>query len=146
MFITVLVSGSTTVDQKFFDKYYKEKMDKYMAKGYRFIIGGAKGVDMLAQKYLLENNYNPELVTIVDKGKQDNRITKKYNHKNGFSSYTERDAWMTSNSDLDLAVIKQYGGGGSGTFSNIVRREFGDDVARRIQQLFRDNATPFEDS
>jgi len=137
----VMVSGSTTADSKFFEKYYQEKIDLYIRKGYKFIVGGAQGVDTLTQNYLLEKEYY--LVTVVDKGNQDNRVSHTFGHKNGFSSYPKRDAWMTANSDIDLATVNQYGGGGSGTFANIVRREFGDDVARKITKLFRSNATPY---
>ena len=138
-----MVSGSTTATKEYFDKYYKEKMDEYIEKKCRFMVGGAKGIDTLTQQYLIKKLYNPTMVTIVDKGTQDNRVSKEFNHKNGFSSYPERDAWMTQNSDIDLAVVNQYGGGGSGTFANIVRRELGNDVAKQVTKLFRNNATPY---
>lgn len=140
-----MVSGSTKVDQAFFDKYYKPMLDVYVKNGCSFYVGGAKGIDTMTQQYLLDIGYDTNKVTIVDKGEQDNRLSDKFQHKNGFRSYPERDYHMTENTDNDCVTICQYGGGGSGTFANVVRRDLGDKTARRVQKLFRKYAEEYEE-
>lgn len=139
-----MVSGSTTADASFFERYYRAKLDEYMARGCSFLVGGARGIDRMTQEYLLQRGYDSTKITVVDKGEQDNRVCSTVQHRNGFESYPKRDAWMTRHSDVDLAVVRQYGGGGSGTFANIVRRETDDKTARRIQKLFRKHAEEYE--
>ena len=132
MYTTVMVSGSTTVDSDFFNEHYKEKMD----------------IDLwLEELKELTHMHKNIWLKLAMTQKWSQLLIKELKIigflKNGFSSYTERDAWMTTNSNIDLAVLKQYGGGGSGTFANIVRRELGNDIAKKVMKLFRDNAEPF---
>lgn len=45
---------------------------------------------------------------------------------------------MTENSDIDLAFPRQNGGGGSGTWANILRRKYGDELSRELIKLARE--------
>lgn len=140
-----MISGSMSADKAFFAQHYRKRLTQHFLEGASFVVGGAEGVDTLAQQFLLEVGCSPERVTVVDRREEDNRLVgSKWLHKSGFSSFTERDEWMTENSDVDVAVVNQYGGGGSGTFANVVRRELGKDAARTVQRLFRENSEPYK--
>lgn len=140
----VMVSGPTDFTQEQFDTYYVPKLTKYVEQGMRFVVGGASGVDRMCQEFLISQGYDPSRVTVYDKSSQDNRLDQRFGHVNGFKSYPDRDAAMTRDSHVDLVTVHQYGGGGSGAFANVVRREYGDEVAMGVQQLFRNHATPFD--
>jgi len=140
----VMVSGSTTATEAFFEKYYVPKLEQFVRENAAFLVGGARGVDQMTQQYLIDVGYEPSKVTVVDKGEQDNRLSKAFSHQNGFDSYPKRDAWMTAHSTVDVATVCQYGGGGSGTFANLLRRQLDDATARRVQKLFRNNAEAYE--
>ncbi len=45
---------------------------------------------------------------------------------------------MTEHSDLDLAFPRQNDGAGSGTWANILRRKYGDQMSRELIKLARD--------
>jgi len=140
------VSGNTFADQKYFDRYYRKQLVKLINNNNANIyLGGARGIDQLTQQFCLDQKINPKRVHVYDKGDQDNRLSPEFNHHNGFSSYTERDQALTDATDQDLSITHQYGGGGSGTFANVVRRQFGAEMARSIQKLFRKHASEYGD-
>lgn len=108
-------------------------------------IGGAKGVDTMMQEFLIANAFDPKRVFVYDRRDEDNRVSKEFQHKNGFSSFTERDEALTAVTTEDLAFCHQYGGGGSGTFQNVVRRKYGAEVARGVTALFRKHSCAYQD-
>jgi hypothetical protein len=139
---TAMVSGHTDLTQEKWDKYYKAKIDKLIEEGYAFVVGGAAGADELTQLYLAKF---PEVdVTVYDKGTQDNAKCPRFKKVNGFKTYPERDAAMTAASSLDVCVLNQYGGAGSGTAANLYRRKFGDETSKQIIKLIRDNSMEYE--
>jgi hypothetical protein len=131
----VMVSGHTDLTDEEFNKYYKPYLDEYVELKYSFLVGGAQGCDEMTQKYLSDKDV---LVTVYDKGVQCNVYNNKYNHINGFDSYPLRDKAMTENSDIDLAFPRQNGGGGSGTWANILRRKYGDVLSSELIKLARE--------
>jgi hypothetical protein len=140
---TVHIFGSTSFTKELFDRYYVGQIIVWMEQGAKFVIGGAAGVDTFAQQFLSEQGYDSTLVTVYDKQNQDNRVDKKFNHVNGFESYTARDAAMTCVSTDDICVMHQYGGGGSGSFANLIRRRYGDKVSKEIIKMFREHSTDY---
>lgn len=132
---TVMVSGHTDLTEEEFNKYYKPYLDEYINQQYSFVVGGASGCDEMTQKYLSNKDVS---VTVYDKGTQKNVYDDSYQHVNGFESYPLRDKAMTENSDLDLAFPRQKGGAGSGTWANILRRKYGDELSRELIKLARD--------
>lgn len=135
------VSGNTFADQDYFNRYYRKQLTKLVEDGVEIYLGGASGIDQLTQQFCLDQKIDPKRVHVYDKGDQDNRLDPNFNHLNGFSSYTERDQALTDVTDQDLAFVH---GGGSGTFSNIIRRQFGAETARSIQKLFRKHASDYK--
>lgn len=141
-----MISGHTDLTPSEFETYYRPKIDNYIAKGYSFVLGGAEGADKLAQLYLASTvDLSKFKVTVYDKGQQNNVHDSRFEHVNGFSSYPERDAAMTAVSSVDICILRQKGGAGSGTAANIYRRAFGDDVAKKLIKLIRSNSMPYDD-
>lgn len=129
-----MISGHTDLTKQQFDKYYVPEIDKYIKKGYSFLVGGASGCDTFAQNYLSQL---PVEVTVCDKGDQNNCLfPDNFYHINGFASYPERDNYMTQHSSVDIAWI-YYGSAGSGTCANLLRRKLGDRIARQVINLLR---------
>lgn len=133
---TIFISGHTDLSFDLFEKNYIPEIKKYFNQKNSFIIGGALGVDKFTQEYLALFD---EKVTICDKGNQNNKFVEKFDHKNGFNSFTERDAFMTKNSDTDIAFLRddKYAPG-SGTASNLIRRKCGEKIAKNVYNLLRD--------
>lgn len=138
---TVMVSGHTDLTQEEFDTFYKNKIDEYVDKGYAFVVGGADGSDKFTQLHLASKD-NVE-VTVYDKGTQNNVHCPRFKHINGFTSYPERDAAMTAASSIDICILRQTGCAGSGTAANLYRRQFGNEMAKTIIKIIRDNSMPF---
>lgn len=136
-----MVSGHTDLTEEEFLKYYKEKIDDYLVQGYSFVVGGADGADKLTQLYL--STYPKVEVTVYDKGSQKNVHCNRFKHVNGFSSYPERDEAMTDASSVDICILRQHGGGGSGTAANLYRRKFGKEMAKDIIKIIRENSMPY---
>lgn len=117
----ILICGHIDLSEEDFNKYYLPSLEKYSPQYDTFYVGGAKGADTFAQKYL--GNENAWDVTVCDKGEQNNNLFPTiFKHKNGFASYIDRDDYMTSNSsDIIVFLRKHYMSIGSGSFSNVVR-------------------------
>ena len=139
----VHVSGNTFVDQRFFDQYYKPSLNNLLSKGAEIYVGGANGIDRLTQQYCLDQSIDPKRVHVYDKGNQDNRLSSEFIHVNEFKTYSDRDEALTNITDQDLCFVHQYGGGGSGTFTNVIRRQFGSEIAKSIQKLFRKHSSEY---
>lgn len=118
---TVMVSGNydTTIEE--FNLYYKPRIDKAIADGYTFVVGGNAGFENYIQNYL-NNHVAPERVTVYDLHNCDNRVNLNFLHKSGFQSYRRRDSQMTIDSRVDIAfLIRDYYL--CGTCENLERRE-----------------------
>ena len=124
----------TTTEEEF-NQYYNPHIDRLVKQGYGFVVGGANGVDKMGQDYIA-TTYHGTYLHVYDKGDQNNVHHENVRHTNGFESYPKRDAAMTDVSICDVSYI-HTDGAGSGTCANLLRREFGDETARRIIKVIR---------
>ena len=133
--ITIFISGHTDLSFDLFKQYYIPKINKYLQQNNKFIIGDALGADKFAQEYLSQFNEN---VTIYDKGDQNNKFIKKFNHINRFKSFSERDCFMTNNSDIDITFLRndEYAMA-SWTSINLIRRKYGDKISKNVFNILR---------
>lgn len=142
---TIMISGQMSVTKDQFNKYYKPRIDSFIKdnkneKPVTFLVGGAKGTDMLAQEYLRDKVGDGKVRVIVNDiiGEYNVLDKKSYGHVAVCSKFTERDAYMTCNSSDDIAFITADEKSiGSGTFTNIVRRQFGATKAKQFRDWVR---------
>ena len=126
------ISGHGWLTQEQFEKYYVPVLDNilYGAEDESFdgdpdpwfVIGDFKGVDIMAQQYIVDAGIGDRLIVYHMFEKPRNlAVSKVYQIKTigGFKSDEERDAAMTANSDFDIAFIFRKN---SGTERNIKRR------------------------
>lgn len=134
----ILICGHIDLTIKNFDDHYVPIIDSVLSKCDTFYVGGAKGVDTFAQDYLFKKNCN---IIVCDKGDQNNNLyPSKYQHKNGFSSYIDRDAYMTDNvTDIIVFLKKHYMSLGSGSFSNVVRLVTNRSIADKFMKHARES-------
>lgn len=121
--IYYFISGHMNLSQEDFNKYYVPEIEKVINgdQEFVFIMGDCKGVDYMAQKYLVDKGYSAfiELYHMFDKPRH--LLDKEIICHGGYTSDIERDAAMTRASDIDIAFI-QEGRWTSGTAQNILRR------------------------
>jgi hypothetical protein len=142
------ISGHIDLTSEQFDKYYVKEIDDAIAKGCNFVVGNALGCDAMALQYLKEK-VDSNRVTVYHRESPYDKVNKqhltmndikKLGYKNiltGYSSFDQRDAHMTEDSDFDIAwvrpdhetklVVEALGkvyrpGRVSGTLKNIHRR------------------------
>lgn len=125
------ISGHLDLSKNDFEKYYQTKIDDAILTESSFLIGDAKGLDLMAQEYL--KKYSKIIIYhMFDKARFN---IGNWETVGGFKNDTERDFAMTSNSDIDIAYVrpteeseKLYGKNYnpkriSGTEKNILRRK-----------------------
>ena len=130
-----LISGHLTTTQEEFDQYYKPQIDQKVKQGCDLVIGGAQFTDRMAQDYIA-TTYPKVYLHVYDKGGQNNTHYNHIHHINGFESYSKRDAAMTAITNYDIAYL-HTDGGGSGTFANLLRTEFSDELSKKIIKIIR---------
>jgi hypothetical protein len=141
----VHVSGNIQIDAAYFAKYYEPALKLLVSDdNVDFYVGGARGADEMTQRFLLAQNVAPSRVFVFDCQAEDHRVSPDFTLRNGFVSYVVRDAALTAATTEDLVVVHQYGGGGSGSFANVLRRKYGDAMARELQQLLRDHSSEYD--
>lgn len=119
----ILISGNTDITDSDFKLYYVPAIRKRVEeRNCRFIMGGARGVDEMAQVFI-HTNYPGIKITVYDRGDEDGRHFNGIEHRNGFLSYQERDKAMTAVADDIIAYMHPCGGDGS-TFANLLRVKF----------------------
>lgn len=116
------ISGHRDLTQQEFDIYYKPKIDQVLTsdKNATFLVGTSQGCDCMAIKYLDEKQAWFKIFPYEKEY---------YKPKNGtgyvskiiFTSYDERDKYMTLHSNFDIAWIRK-GKESSCTAMNILRR------------------------
>ena len=116
---TYFISGHLDLTKKEFDEHYKEPIDAAIFNDCSFVVGDARGTDLLAQNYLM---YKTKKVTVYHMfdGPRNNSFG--YETCGGFTSDKERDSNMTKDSDADIAWVRP-GREKSGTAKNIKRRK-----------------------
>jgi hypothetical protein len=104
---TYFISGHLDLTWDEFEKHYKEQIDTAINKeNSKFIVGDAKGADLLSQKYLASLGINK--VTIYHMHDKPRNIIDAYigNTIGEFKSDEERDSAMTRDSDYDILWIR----------------------------------------
>lgn len=141
---TFMISGHTDLTQADFDKFYKPEIDN-TPHGSHFILGNANGVDSLALEYL--KKLNKGHITICSKGHNHGlEVDNAIRIVSGFCSFPERDAYMSANSDKDIAFIRNdHMALGSGTMGNLIRRAYGISVAKDYIKAIR-SSVGFQDA
>lgn len=100
------ISGHIDVSEDDFVKHYKEQIDKALLdKDCSFVIGDADGIDTMAQKYLY-GKIDKTKVTVYHSRDMPRNNPMGYPMKGGYKDYTEKDAVMTANSDVDILWIR----------------------------------------
>jgi len=130
------ISGHLDLSPELFIKHYLNQLHEAINSGGKFIMGDAKGVDLMAQEYLLEQSVGFDRITVYHMhNKPRNLVSSEIQTRGGFESDEERDKQMTLDSDLDIAYVrtdeenkKLYGkkyraGRISGTEKNLIRRK-----------------------
>jgi hypothetical protein len=134
-----MISGHTFIIKEQFEQHYIPKIQKCISDGYiEFYVGGARGVDTLAQEYL--SGIDNVKVTVVDAKKQNNNLfPEKFSHQSLECGYEQRDKYMTEITKIDIAFLAiDPFAAGSGTAANLIRRKFGHNIAKKVQTLIRD--------
>lgn len=116
------ISGHLDLTESEFEKHYIGNIIGSALMCDSFVIGDAKGTDLLAQKYLIMNGIDPDKVTIYHMLDKPRNTQLGYKLKGGFKSDEERDAAMTAASDYDIAWVRP-GREQSGTANNLIRRK-----------------------
>jgi len=115
---TYFISGHLDLTQAEFDEHYKPRILEAWGTGGDFVVGDAKGADLLAQGYL-KDLCHPD-VTVFHMFEKP-RWCKGHPTRGGFTSDDDRDAHMTANSQRDIAWVRP-GRERSGTAKNLARR------------------------
>lgn len=123
------ISGHLDLTKEEFEEHYIPVIGEAIRNGDTFIVGDARGTDIMAQDYIAtllglyeEGSIGVNTVTVYHMfTKPRNCATMHYSLVGGFKSDDERDAAMTNASDYDIAWIRP-GREKSGTAKNIARR------------------------
>jgi hypothetical protein len=113
------ISGHLGISESEWNEHYVPKIDEAISLGHRFVVGDARGVDVMAQLHL--NSKGVRNVTVYHMFKEPRFNKGGFNTKGGYESDDERDSAMTKNSDYDIAWVRP-GKEKSGTAKNIKRR------------------------
>jgi len=122
---TYFISGHGDVSEAEFLISYGKAIDAVLSANpdARFVVGDFKGVDIMAQDYLIESKLiDPENITVYHIGDSPRNANQKVTKfHGGFNSDDERDAAMTEASFSDIAFVRDNTKM-SGTAKNILRR------------------------
>lgn len=112
------ISGHLDLTEEEFSKYYIALIHNGLDEDASFVIGDAKGTDLLAQNYLKGKSLK---VTVYHMFAYP-RNNVGFNTKGGFASDEARDKQMTNDSTHDIAWVRP-GREKSGTSKNLKRRK-----------------------
>ena len=117
------ISGHRDITKEEFRKYYISKIDRVLKedKDAKFVVGDYRGVDIMAQEYLVSLGCS-ERVTVYHMFTSPRNIASlDLKTSGGYVDDIDRDSAMTRDSDFDIAFYRRVKGD-SGTFQNIRRR------------------------
>lgn len=115
------VSGHLDLGEEEFLRHYVPQIEAARARGCRFVVGDARGADLLFQRYADAQGLE---VTVFHMFAQPRNRVGAFAVVGGFGSDDERDAAMTAASALDIAWVRP-GRERSGTAKNLRRRGAG---------------------
>jgi len=115
---TYYISGhlNLTVDE--FETHYVPRLESALREKARFVVGDAKGADVMAQRFLKDH----EASVTVYHMKGAPRYNAGFPTRGGFSDDETRDVAMTEASQADIAWVRP-GRESSGTARNLARRK-----------------------
>jgi hypothetical protein len=121
--LVVFISGHLDLTRDELDTHYRPALDRFLAMpdGVAFVLGDARGCDLMAQEYLAQCTPIPR-VTVFHMFETPRHNVGKFPVSGGFTSDAERDAAMTAASSVDLAWVRP-GREKSGTAKNLARRQ-----------------------
>lgn len=118
--------GSTSFEEWFL--HYKPLIDKALFENSEFILGDFRGTDVLTMEYLKDKTVNVTICHCFKKARYQvdtvGLFSADWQYVGGFQSDEERDAFMTQNSNDDIAWVRS-GKEESGTAKNLKRRKNG---------------------
>lgn len=118
--LTYFVSGHLDLTEAEFEEHYVPALNQGVREGAGFIVGDARGADLMAQEYLLHAGGNVKVFHMFTKPR--NLASPDIPTVGGFHSDQERDKAMTRASTADIAWIRP-GREKSGTAKNLKRRK-----------------------
>lgn len=128
---TAMISGHLDLTQEEFDEYYAPVLLMAIRNGDSFLVGDARGADVMAQAYIFKRltifDYRLRLTVYHMFEKPRNHL----GHCPTKGRYTKdhgKDAAMTADSDYDILYIRpnkhsSVSGRVSGTEANMIRRK-----------------------
>lgn len=107
------VSGHVNITPEEFALHYTPKLEEALARGDEFVVGSAEGADKMALIWLAKAGVAHK-TTVYGYEKNPNTMSDRirgcirlgFNTRQGFESYTKRDAKMTEDSDYDIAWVR----------------------------------------
>lgn len=112
------VSGHLDLTEEEFNKYYVPQIEAACARGCRFVVGDARGADLLFQRHAHAVGL---VVTVFHMFERPRHNVGEFAVVGGFDSDATRDEAMTAASSLDIAWVRP-GRERSGTAKNLLRR------------------------
>lgn len=126
---TLFISGHLDLTQEEFDLHYAPTIRSAYASGHSFVVGDAKGCDLMAQQLLhdLDAGSDPTFTVyhMFERPRNCVQPVALSRTVGGFTSDEERDAAMTQASDEDIAWLRPSNSSnrGRGTRRNLERRK-----------------------
>lgn len=112
------ISGHLDLSEAEFDTHYRPAIDLALARGDHFVVGDARGADLLAQRYLAAREAR---VTVFHMFTSPRNNAGSFPTSGGFESDEARDEAMTGASTDDIGWVRP-GRERSGTAKNLARR------------------------
>ena len=112
------VSGHLDLTEEEFARHYVPQISGAAARGCSFVVGDARGADLLFQAYARAHGLS---VTVFHMFAGPRNNVGSFQVVGGFASDSERDAAMTAASGFDVAWVRP-GRERSGTAKNLARR------------------------
>lgn len=116
--LVAFVSGHLDLSEDEFQRHYAPQIDAARARGCRFVVGDARGADLLFQRHAHAHALE---VTVFHMFERPRHNVGGFAVVDGFTSDAARDAAMTAASSFDIAWVRP-GREHSGTAKNLARR------------------------
>lgn len=118
---TYFISGHLNLSDAEFRNHYAPRIDAAIAEDAAFVVGDARGCDLMAQAYLRDARaLRVQVFHMLEKPRNN---AGGFPTVGGFPTDEKRDAAMTAASDKDIAWVRP-GRESSGTAANLARRYF----------------------